>query len=109
MPTPTPTQDEIDRAAVGEHVVQKEYDHSGLDTGARPIGAPPPELPEEPPPGADNTLPPERHGNRPDNELPPHAQPKAAEPSYYDLTRGETVERTVPRHEQGSNAVNRDD
>jgi len=69
MSTPTPTQDEIDRAAVGEHVTPKEYDGSGLDTGARPPGTPPPDLPD-----------------RPEVE-PPKAEAKPAP----------EIERTIPR------------
>ena len=58
---PTPTQEENDRAKLGEHVVIEEYDGSGLDPGAKPLGAPTPELPDRPPinpdVGIDNTLP----------------------------------------------------
>ena len=36
MAKPTPTQDELDRAAMGEHVVEKEYDGSRPDIAAMP-------------------------------------------------------------------------
>ena len=45
---PTPTQEENDLAAMGEHVPVKEFDGSELDTAARP-----PEEPEPPPPDPD--------------------------------------------------------
>ena len=41
MPKPTPTQEELDRAALGEHVLVKEPDGSGLEN--------PPDAPDKPP------------------------------------------------------------
>lgn len=41
MPKPTPTQEELDRAALGEHVIVKSPDGSGLEN--------PPDLPDKPP------------------------------------------------------------
>lgn len=40
---PTPTQAENDRAAMGEHVVDKEHDGSELEAAPPPAGEPPPE------------------------------------------------------------------
>lgn len=40
---PTPTQDENDRAAMGEHVVDKEHDGSELEATPPPAGKTPPE------------------------------------------------------------------
>jgi hypothetical protein len=41
MAKPTPTQDELDRAAMGEHVIDKEHDGSEIQN-------PPPETPDDP-------------------------------------------------------------
>jgi hypothetical protein len=49
MAKPTPTQEELDRAAQGEHVIVKEPDGSGLEN--------PPTLPEVPPDHPDQGLP----------------------------------------------------
>ena len=49
MAKPTPTQDELDRAAMGEHVIDKEHDGSEIQN-------PPPE-PDVPPDHPDQGLP----------------------------------------------------
>lgn len=54
MSKPTPTQEENDLAALGQHVLLKEFDNSSLDTDAKPPeNPPPPEEPGEPDPKAE--------------------------------------------------------
>ena len=47
---PTPTQEEIDKAATGEHVMKKEYDGSSLDLEAMPGEETLPDPPLDPEP-----------------------------------------------------------
>lgn len=72
---PTPTQEENDRAKLGEHVLYKEYDGTGLDQGAKPIGAPDPEIPPPRPP-IDPDNPPYIDNTLPEPEPPPVEPPE---------------------------------
>jgi hypothetical protein len=69
---PTPTQEELDRANMGEHVMEKEPDGGAPDPGGQPGGIPEEMSKRQPPPGQPQT--------RQTGPQPPSGQPQQRPP-----------------------------